>query len=293
MIKKVEVLKYPENLSENRFIALDFYIPENDASIEELYKSTKNAGISLINGDTSKTRKNVEKAFSNLKSTGKKVINSSIKSLKDTGKRSSLNKSALISTIYLPLPNSINDVQSNNYEESSGVVSNIFKSMNNSGALGVINELTNSMGTRNVSLNADMNSIYKGSKIRSLNLSWTFMPQNQKETNSIIQIIKTLRKYASPDATISRHFLLAPAFANVTLSNPLLNNMQRYKEMVVSEISIGLGSSGNMEMFYDGMVKEITVSISLSELKVNTRQDWEGNDKEFLDASSDKQFEVF
>lgn len=282
---KITHLIFPEDLSPKRYISLEFFLPANDINIKNLISSMKNMGITTvksISGRDNVSFKQVKEAFSNLKdSTGDVVKKASSELNKKNESRSSFIQRKIAAIVYLPLPNSLGDSLNNNYEASSGAISNLVSAVNNGKVFSSINEISNSIGARNVLANSDMNLLYKGSNLRNATLTWTFSPRNKTEAKNIVDIIKTIRKYASPDSTISRHFLLSPAFVTLTLSNPELNDIQRYKDMVISSVTVDYGSSGAMEMFYDGIPKEITLSISLSELKMTTMQDWD-NDKTYL-----------
>jgi len=287
-VDKVSHIKYPEDLSPNRYVSLEFFTPKNEKNLKDLLSHLKDIGVSLYHTMQGKegATKDVSGAFSSLESSSAKFVTGAVSEMTNTAKTNNgFNSRELKAILYLPLPNNLNDRASNSFSESSGIISNLISKVGNNSAMNSVNEIANSIGTRNVMANSDMNQIYKGSNLRSATFVWTFMPRSKKDAENIINIIKTIKKYSSPDAAISRHFLLAPAFVNVTLSNPQLNDLQRYADMVINEVSIDYGSSGNMEMFYDGMLKEITVSISLSELKINTLQDWE-DDKTHQNAKN-------
>jgi len=284
---KVEVVKYPEDLSPNRFISLEFFDPANIQNISSLLDSMKKAGISLFNTVDGKNKFNgseVAKAFSNMGNKASKVIKTAVDNILSEG-RSAFKKKVLKGVLYLPLPNSLKDASQNRYQESSGAISSLVNKINNNSISNSFNELSNSVGAKNIIFNSDLNQIYKGSSLRTLDLSWMLIPQNVKERNNIIKMIKMIKKYSSPDASISRLFLMQPSLVNVVLSNPTLNDIQRYHNMVINSVSIDFGSGGNMEMFYDGMIKEITLSISLVELKINTKQDWSDDKKSQLEKS--------
>jgi len=271
--KKVETYKYPEDLSSNRYVELAFFIPKTENNIESLIGSLTQAGIAPYNSvdGRDKTNGSVSTALNNLETKIKSTISAVAKTLTEE-KREAFNAKELKSILHLPLPNNLNDSSNNSFSESSGIISNLVGTLNTT--LDKVNEVSNNLGARNIIANADLNLMYKGSGLRKASLTWTFTPRSKKETIAITKIIKIIKMYSSPDASISRHFLKAPAFVELTLSNKILNDIQRYRYMVINSVSIDFGSGGNMEMFYDGMIKEITVSISLSELKVNTMQDW-------------------
>jgi len=271
--KKVETYTYPRDLSGNRYVELAFFIPKTENNIESLVSSLKQAGITIYNSvdGRDKTSGSVSTALNNLGTKIKNTVGVATKTLTED-KREAFNAKELKSILYLPLPNNLNDTSNNSFSESSGIISNLVGTLNST--LNKVNEVSNNLGARNIIANADLNLMYKGSGLRKATLTWTFTPRNKKETEEISRIIKIIKMYSSPDATISRHFLKAPAFVELTLSNKILNDIQRYRYMVIDNVSIDFGAGGNMEMFYDGMIKEITMSVSLSELKVNTMQDW-------------------
>jgi len=284
---KIEVIKYPEDLSPNRFISLEFFDPANIQNISNLLEAMKKAGISLFSTADGKNKSNVAevaKAFSNVGDKTSKVIKTAANNIL-SGERSAFKEKVLKGILYLPLPNSLNDTSQNRYQESSGAISSLVTKINSSSVSNSFNEISNSVGAKNIIFNSDLNQVYKGSNLRTLSLSWMLIPQNVKERNNVIRMIKMIKKYSSPDASISRLFLMQPSLVNVVLSNPTLNDIQRYHNMAINSVSIEFGSGGNMEMFYDGMIKEITLSISLVELKINTKQDWSDDKKSQLEKS--------
>lgn len=285
---KVMHLKYPEDISPNRYVSLEFFIPANESNMRDLIKSMEAMGVSLYNTMQGRdsTSADISKAFSSLKNDSSRILKAAgNETIFNDNSNTQFNKRELKAILYLPLPNALNDNASNTFSETTGPISSLVEKINSNVATKSVNEISNSVGSRNVLANSDMNLLYKGSGLRRASLTWTFMPRSKKEAQEIVNIIKIIKKYSSPDASISRHFLLSPAFVNLTLSNPLLNDLQRYSDMVINNVSIDYGSGGNMEMFYDGMLKEITLNISLSELKINTLQDWE-DDKTYLNEEN-------
>jgi len=291
---KTDLLIFPDDLNEKRYISFDFYAPEFAKEVVGALSGVLDAGITLVSAATGNggtvsgaVGTAVTAAKSGASALGKAFDKSAARFTisKDSSGNSSISgdiatqgieKSSKTykGTIFLPISNSLSEGLSNDYDgNSGGAAANILGKA--SGVADVLNEVSTFTGTRSLLINPDFVQNYKGSGLRSLDLEWTLMPNNQQETKKILEIINTFKKFSSPETQAAKALLLSPYFCVVTFNNPILDDSLRLEEMVITSIDVNYGGGmSNMEMFSDGMVKQITLSVKLGERRMKTMEDW-------------------
>ena len=289
------ILMYPPDLNERRYISFDFYAPEFSKDIVQSLLGLVDAAFTAGQGefeaaagkvaDSAKKGANAfVKIFENSKSRISFTKNSKneIEAHGDLGTRNvQKNDDTYKGSIFLPLANTLNESMSNNYSPVKGTVANLLDAVG-AGEDGIaqkaLNEISKFTGTRTLLTNPDKTQLYTGSEPRSLNLSWVLQPNNKEEAHKILDIVRTFKKFSSPETQAAKALLLAPYFCTITFNNAKLDDTLRYNDMVISNIELAYGTSGNMEMFSDGMIKQITLTITLNEIKMKTMEDWKSED---------------
>jgi len=279
---------FPNDLSKQNYIAFDFYSPDLGKNIVTALTSVVDAGVQFATGKGN-PKVSLEKAGSSSKAVGNKVANAFSKRVNASanGKASADLDSAAIDanaktykdSIFMPLTNGIAESISNEYLQGQGVVSNLMsKAMDMGGDFSVSNALSGMAkftGSRALLTNPDKVQEYKGTGLRSLSLAWIISPQSKEETKTILNIIRLFKLYSAPELQLANALLLAPYFCKVTLTNELLNEVLRYEEMMIQTVNITYGSGGAMEIFEDGMPKEINLTLELVERRMKTMEDWQ------------------
>jgi len=287
-----DILIYPDDLSKKRYISFDFYAPEFAKDVIDGLIGIIDAGTTALAGDTdvakTKALKSVTKiadSFVNVFEQSKKrfkVVKQKDGSIAVTGDVATTNLQKDFTTykgsIFLPVPNSLGESITNNWDEQSGTVSTLLNLIPGAEiAQKALTEISKFTGTRGSLINPDKTQSYTGSTPRSLDFEWTLLPNSREEAATILKIIRTLKRFSSPETQAAKALLLAPYFCTITFNNKHLDDTTRYNDMVITGIDVGYGV-GNMEMFSDGMVKQISLSIKMVERRVNTMEDWQEQD---------------
>lgn len=291
MVKETdkEINIFPLDLSPRSYMSFDFYAPEFEKSILKSVEGLFTSGVQLVSGSTD-IGTAISNAGQNIVNAGNTVINAFTSRYKSVGSVSSVgvntraivaNKSSYKNSIFMPLTNGITETINNQYSESSGAVASLLNQVigPDSKANAVTTGMANFTGTRALLTNPDVVQTYKGSGLRSVVMSWTLMPKNDLEAKKILKIIRLFKRYASPELQGMKALLLAPYFCKITLTNKLLDGTLRYEEMVIESVQTDYGSSGAMEVFSDGIPKEINLSIKMNERRMKTMEDWDTTDK--------------
>jgi len=281
-------LKYPENLPESKFISVDFFKADIGDTADTITNTVSSFVKSVLDGSEAKVDekhktdyiKKVESAITDAKekinntlSNGGKDVNVESVSVEQT-------KSTFKGAIYLPIPNNVSESLQHDWQQSNGLVKTALSTF---GGDGVINNaeaiakdvFNKALGKQEVLVNPDYVQTYNGTGLRTLELSWTFVPNNKREAEAIFDIIRKLKATSSPTKLQGAVFITAPLFCRVTFNNDKLENSMRYDIMVITNISVNYSEAGFMETFYDGNPKSINLAITLAERKMKTSSDWD------------------
>lgn len=211
-----------------------------------------------------------------------KTIRSGLQNMKDAlgdtsaGRKISEMEFVTKASITLPLPDDIDDDQSHQWGlEDNGVFEN-FKDMagktfeNTKWGQFIKNtaksaeNVASSAGIRTPMIRPHQLQNYKGSNPRSLDLTFTFLPNNQQEAKAIQDIVIAIKAFSSPSLLAGSVAMMPPFFWDLYLSNKSIMNMYRFDSMVCTKVSVKYGEEG-MQLFYDGFPKKITLTLGFDE----------------------------
>ena len=302
-MKDVEFEMFPKDLNPKRYIGFDFYSPDFADTIEKNFeniieRSTKILTNTLSDNSTSLSDWSyLGNEFVNMYSTAKNKLMSELDNRIKTEKNQTSydlstakidTTSTFVGSIYMPLSNSLTEEVNNSYDVETGVVSNALNQNKISNLLNMIpgsditqkaiSEIGKFTGTRTLLLNPDYVQTYKGTELRSFGLSWKVTPNNQQETESLLNIIRLFKKYSAPEKSAANALLLSPYFCTINLKNEILDDSIRLEEMLVQSVKVTYGG-GNMEMFWDGAPKEYNIDINFVERRMKTLEDWDKKDE--------------
>lgn len=153
--------------------------------------------------------------------------------------------------------------------------------------------LSDAFGVRKPMLNPGQFQNYSGSGLRSFSFDFTFIPESEKERDQVINIIKFFKRCSSPstpkwsidtenDSITSRMVMLAPMTWEVFVCNKTVNDLLSFHKCVCTKVGVKYGDSEKVAMFKDGMVKQITLSLSFSECDLQTSRSY-GDTEEWGD----------
>lgn len=121
---------------------------------------------------------------------------------------------------------------------------------------------------------------YTGSSPREFTMSWDLMPKNSEDAQTIFEIVKSFKHYASPSkGLITGVTLKAPHFFTFEISNLWLHDMLSPGHMVIKDISVDYAPDGSFNL-YDGEIKGggfpkmINLSLALADVTMRTAEDY-------------------
>ena len=168
------------------------------------------------------------------------------------------------------------------------------------GAYGAINSvqvgaLADAMGTRRPMINPGQFQNYQGSSLRSFKFSFTFIPENKEETQQVIEIIRFFKKCASPSLPFSdskevkedqgfwgtltsQAIMLSPCTWEIFVCNPTINKLMSFHKCVCTNVSVTYGDSEKVSMYYDGMPKQVSLSLDFAECQLQFSESYGDSD---------------
>jgi len=180
--------------------------------------------------------------------------------------------------ITLPIPNELTDEQSHDFSAETGMVKDLTDKVGS--VMGkyfsiqkVVGQISANLSTPRVLANPGYFQNYTGSKPRDFSFTFSMIPNSAEEAETIMKIIKLLKKYSSPTLTADS-IMRAPHFFHFFFSNHTLQNLTGIRPCVISSISTNYAGSGILETTMDGMPKQIDLSVRICELRTITNEDW-------------------
>lgn len=183
------------------------------------------------------------------------------------------------------------------------------------GAYGAINgvqvgALADAMGTRRPMINPGQFQNYQGSSLRSFKFSFTFIPENPQETQQVIEIIRFFKKCASPSLPFSdskeikddqgfwgtltsQAIMLSPCTWEIFVCNPTINKLMSFHKCVCNNVSVTYGDSEKVSMYYDGMPKQVSLSLDFAECQLQFSESYGDSDIYTVKTESEFSFKEF
>ena len=218
----------------------------------------------------------------------------------------------------LPLPNSMRDSQSHNWNQDTGIISKGVSAFldgastaaiggvagkmtgssnkllssagrgtnKNFNVAGLVKEVSHRMGNRQPTVNPMYWQEYKGTEPRTFNFLWDLIPNSKEESDQILTIVRKIKQYTSPKLTVSGLGLLSPYTFDITIANGHIDQILRLKSVAVRSIDIDYAVDGAVQFHYDGTPKHMTLALSLVELRTATADDYDsaaGSDGPLID----------
>ena len=287
------VTKFPFELSQHRYVEIKIY-DTSDGDPNQALLDTASGAVDAVSAafksadSTGDFISNISSVFPNLSSS----ISSSYQSITDAAQSAwksfqannngfgnpSLPKS-FKDTMFLPLPNDIIENLTHNYatdeqslvDEATGGILNKAVDMSASKISSLISKAT---GRQALTYNKNLLAKFTNSNFRSITLTWTLVPNNQREAVAIQEIITKLKAYSSPKAVANKMLLRAPFFAKLVFQNQVLNDSLQFKEVVITNIDVNWSVGGKMETFHDDNPKVVSLSVTFHDREPKTLQAW-------------------
>ena len=299
----VSTTKFPFHLSPNRYLEIHIYnTSEGDPNKQLLdvasgvVEQTQQAFKSYI--DQGDFINNIKAQLSTSEASETTLNISSIGNLIDgveqawknwTTQLNSFGNPSLpkkfVDVIFLPLPNDIQEQLNYEYSEESGLADTFLQSAIGTPVkegiekfTGISNIVSMATGTQALSYNKNLLAKFDRANFREISLTWTLIPNNQKEAVAIQTIITKLKAYSSPQAVAGKLLLRAPFFAKLKFQNKVIDQALQFKEVVITNIEVNWTVSGRMETFHDDNPKTLSLTVTFKDREPKTQEAWtEGN----------------
>jgi len=308
MATAVPIFQYPEKLSDVQFKNRKFTIYVKDPIIQHraadavkylgnvLSSSTGSSGSTLTNTNNSKPDLTVvhTSSASEIARVKRNNANANIDSTK--------------AVIVLPVPNSLDDSQTHDWELTGGITAQVAGAVLNKGVNNTadnigkragglkkgLNGMASQIGSLTGSLNAGALTAqlanaagvskpvvnpryfqnYNGTKPRTFNASWDLIPESKIEADRIFEIVMKLKEFSSPRLALGGNTLIAPMYFSVELNNDYLTSMLSLDKVVITTVDLKYSSDDSMQLTRDGMPKSMRLTISFNEWNVQTAEDY-------------------
>jgi len=263
-IKPAEKLSFPKNITQSAFknkrLNITIYQPTTFETIEKKAKeiesqvadASKKAATSVIKGNFTNSVKALTSPLNDvMKFNGKKMLD-----------------------ILLPLPNNMKDSQTHEFNTDTGVVKTLVDKIPGiSSVQKAVSLAANATHQSTIIPNPGYFQNYTGSTPRSFTFEFKLIPNNVDEAEEIINIINTIKKYSSPELAYNA-FLIAPCFFLMSFSSTYLQNLIQPRPCIINSIETNYSGNGYFDTVLDGNPKYVTLSISITEIRALTREDW-------------------
>lgn len=211
-----------------------------------------------------------------------------IKSAKDVTAEQKAIAGSIFGMILLPLPNSLQDSTTHNWEvaegltqEAGGAINSIAGAFANKfGGMGDLAKSGIVKMARKAGYNIDPKywQMYNGTMPRQFTFDWTFIPENKIDADNMMKIIKLLKYSAAPGSRGTTSLLLdSPFIFTIKFINPVLQDTIRLKDIVCTAINIDYMGQGYSDFFYDGSPKQVKLSMTFAERHTLYKQDYSGS----------------
>lgn len=134
-------------------------------------------------------------------------------------------------------------------------------------------------------INPNMEMIFNGPRLRSFNFTFNMAPRFKQEAQQIRKIIKTLKKYSSPDRTAGRAFLKAPKIfllqyiyngngeLDLGIDHPYLNKI---KPCALTNVDVNYTPDNTYMSYRDGgSMTAYRITLSFSEIEPIYQSDYD------------------
>ena len=216
---------------------------------------------------------------SELESEAANYIVNNIEDLKKLLEEATKDNGAPECTITLPLPNEISDTQGHGWSTEKGIIGTVGAKYESMGIGGVnvskfLGTTSDTLGTRKPLADPGYFQNYNGSEPRNFKMTFDFVPRNPEEAKSMMLIINTFKAYSSPKTFGFGIGILAPYFFDIEISNPYISSLIRLDNMVITEVTVNYAADGAMQFLPDGTPKHTQLSLSLTERRMKTFDDY-------------------
>ena len=122
---------------------------------------------------------------------------------------------------------------------------------------------------------------FSGVDLRSFTFTWDLYPSNQNDSENIKNIVRLLKQKALPQVEDlggggigARAFLNYPSIVELNLLGVDESHFMRFKRCMIQSVNVDYGGGGMPEILKGGKPAVVSISITFSELQINTAEDY-------------------
>jgi hypothetical protein len=137
---------------------------------------------------------------------------------------------------------------------------------------------------------------FSGVDLRNFTFSWDLYPSNADDTTRIRKIVKLLKQKSLPTSeaadvggTTARAFLNYPDIVELNLLGVQEDHFMRFKRCMIQNVTVDYGAGGMPEIMKGGVPAAVTLTITFSEIQIQTAQDY-GAEEPIVEAAVKQDF---
>ena len=131
-------------------------------------------------------------------------------------------------------------------------------------------------------MNPNMELLFKNPSLRAFNFSWRLSPRDERESMTIMRIIRMFKQSMAPKKTISQLFLKAPNTYKVAFQSPYGGKNHRFlpkvKECALLDFGVNYTPDGNYMTYDNSSMVSYEMSMSFQEIEPLYNNDMGMND---------------
>ena len=125
-------------------------------------------------------------------------------------------------------------------------------------------------------VNQNVELLFNGVSIRPFGFNFDFVPRNEKESEAVLQIIKTFKKAAAPKKGTQNAFLQAPDVFRLTYKKGIGDQrfLNKFKICALTGVGVDYTGSGMHATYEDGTPVHYKLNLSFTELEPIYAEDY-------------------
>lgn len=125
-------------------------------------------------------------------------------------------------------------------------------------------------------VNQNVELLFNGVSIRPFGFNFDFVPRNEKESEIVLQIIKTFKKAAAPKKGTQNAFLQAPDVFRLTYKKGIGDQrfLNKFKICALTSVGVDYTGSGMHATYEDGTPVHYKLNLSFTELEPIYAEDY-------------------
>ena len=122
---------------------------------------------------------------------------------------------------------------------------------------------------------------FEGVELKQHSFNWTLIPKNERDSEIIRAIIRTLKQNSLPTyqtfaGTNFKAYLRYPSIVDIYLLGVNSDYFMKFKSSMIRSVNVEYGSTGIVSIVKGGKPGNVTLNIELVELDIHTAEDYGG-----------------